>query len=535
VLGYTQLTHDGYLKGTLTTDGARLFFNEYLGDQWVLVQTSVGGGEPVPISTPFQNTSVLDISPDRTELLLGSSVSAEPEGPLWTLPTLGGSPRRLGEILCHDAAWGPNGKTILYAKSQDLYVAGSDGSQSRRLVGLPGIAWWARWSPDGRKIRFTLSDPKTNAYSLWEVDADGSQPRPLLPGWNSSPDAYSGDWTPDGRYYIFGSSRGVFSNIWAVRETSNLFRKPSLAPVQLTTGTMHLTSPLPARDGKKLFVIGTQQRGELVRYDAKSGQWVPYFSGISAQCVSFSGDGKQLAYVTYPEGSLWRSGSDGSERIQLTFPPLQAFLPYWSPDGKQIAFMGLAPDHHWHIFLVSPEGGSPQQLTSGDRDQGDPAWSPDGNSLAYGESPGPTQAGLMRVLNLQTHQVSKLPGSEDIWAPRWSPNGRYIAAVKGFNENLMLFDFTTQKWELLATLNTGFIMWSSDSETLYFDTTLEKDAAFYRLRVRDRKLERLVSLKSIRRVVWPIGPWSGLTPDNSPLVLRDIGAQEIYALDWEAP
>jgi hypothetical protein len=99
----------------------------------------------------------------------------------------------------------------------------------------------------------------------------------------------------------------------------------------------------------------------------------------------------------------------------------------------------------------------------------------------------------------------------------------------------MLFDFTTQKWEVVAQLNAGYMSWPSDSETLYFDTFLEKDPAFYRLRIRDRKLERLVSLKDIRRVLWPSGPWSGLTPDNSPLVLRDIGTQEIYALDADFP
>jgi Tol biopolymer transport system component len=536
VLGSTQLTHDGQPKSSLVTDGARLYFSEYVADHWVLAQTSVGGGEPVPIPTPFQNTSLRDISPDRTNLLLGSFVALEPEFPLWTFPTLGGSPQRLGDILCHDAAWAPDGKTILYANGQDLFLAGSDGRQPRKLVSLPGSPWAPRWSPDGKKIRFTLTDPKTNSNSLWEVSADGNDLHPLLPGWNTPPEECCGNWTPDGRYYLFGSNRGGVSNIWAGRESGGLFRKASFAPVQLTTGTMYLSAPLPALDGKKVFVIGTQQRGELLRYDAKTGQWVPHLSGISAQTVSFSRDGKWVAYVAYPEGTLWRSSLDGSDRVQLTFPPLQAYLPYWSPDGKQITFMGLASDRRWHIFLISVEGGSPQQLTSGDRGQGDPSWSLDGHSLAYGEYASPLSRGpLIHVLNLQTHQVSDVPGSEAIYAPRWSPNGRYIAAISVLGDKLMVFDFTTRKWELLATLNMGFIVWSSDSETLYFDTLMEKDSAFYRLRMSNRKLERLVSLKSVRRVMWPASPWSGLTPDNSPLVLRDTGSQDIYALDWEAP
>ena len=113
-------------------------------------------------------------------------------------------------------------------------------------------------------------------------------------------------------------------------------------PVVLTAGTISYLSPVPSLDGKKLFVIGRQPRGELVRYDMKTGQFVPYLSGISAACVSFSSDGKWVAYVTFPEGILWRMRTDGSERLQLTFSPLRAFQPSWSSDGKRIAFMGTA-------------------------------------------------------------------------------------------------------------------------------------------------------------------------------------------------
>jgi serine/threonine protein kinase/Tol biopolymer transport system component len=536
VTGSTQLTHDGRHKEPVVTDGARLFFSEDMAERLVLMQTSVGGGEPVPISTPFEYTRLLDISPDRTELLVKGNVpgSGGWEDAIWALPTLGGSPRRLGEMLAHEAAWARDGKTIFYAEGQDLYVAASDGSQSRKLVSLPGpasISRFPRWAPDGKKIRFTLYQAGSSA--LWEVDADGSHLHPLLPGWNTPPSECCGNWTPDGRYYLFNSSHGGTDDVWAVRETRGLFRKGNSTPVKLTTGTMDLWAPVASLDGKRIFVIGSQLRGELVRYDAKSGQWVPYLSGISAQSVSFSRDGKRVVYVSYPEGSLWRSESDGSDRMQLTFAPLQALLPYWSPDGKQIAFMGYAADRHWHIFLVSADGGSPQQLTSGDREQGDPSWSADGSSLAYGEQPDAQgQGAMIRVLNLQTRQVSELPGSHDIRAPRWSPNGGYIAAIKG--KNLMLFDFTTRKWEQVQALP-NCITWSSDSEALYFDGGGAKDTAFYRLRIRDRKLERVTSLKDIRRVYLPIVPWAGLTPDNSPLVLRDIGSEDIYAFDWEAP
>ncbi len=99
----------------------------------------------------------------------------------------------------------------------------------------------------------------------------------------------------------------------------------------------------------------------------------------------------------------------------------------------------------------------------------------------------------------------------------------------------MLFDFTTQQWVQLAKINVGYPSWSRDGQYIYFDTFLEREPAFFRLRVSDRRLERLVSLKDIRRAWGTFGPWSGLAPDDSPLLLRDVSSQEIYALDWQLP
>jgi len=72
---------------------------------------------------------------------------------------------------------------------------------------------------------------------------------------------------------------------------------------------------------------------------------------------------------------------------------------------------------------------------------------------------------------------------------------------------------------------------SRDSKYVYFDVG-GNDPGFYRVRVGDRKLERLASLKHLRLApVW----WTGLSPDGSPLILRDVGIEEIYALDVQLP
>jgi WD40 repeat protein len=288
----------------------------------------------------------------------------------------------------------------------------------------------------------------------------------------------------------------------------------------------------PYRRALRIFVVGSQARGELQRYDLKSRQFSSYLPGISAEGIDFSRDGQWMAYVAFPEGSLWRSKVDGSQRSQLTFSPMRALLPRWSPDGKRIAFAGSMPGKPYTTYLISAEGGSPERLTSGERDEGDVGWSADANRLVFGDTyPHITDNSVIRILDLRTHQTSVLPGSKGLFSPRWSPDGRYIAAIPASGFGFILFDFTTQKWTELTKVLIGYPSWSRDSKYIYFDGG--DDPAFYRVRIADHKLERLVSLKNLRRAGY--GYWTGLGPDDSPLLLRDVGTEEIYALDWQVP
>jgi hypothetical protein len=136
------------------------------------------------------------------------------------------------------------------------------------------------------------------------------------------------------------------------------------------------------------------------------------------------------------------------------------------------------------------------------------------------------------LLNLKTHERSALSGSEGLYSPRWSPNGRYIAAVTIDGASLQRYDVATQKWVELAKLPIGYPSWSWNSKYIHFDITGDSPA-FYRVRVNDPKLDRLVKLTNIRRAgAWG---WIGLAPEDAPLLLRDVGSEEIYALDRQAP
>ncbi len=166
----------------------------------------------------------------------------------------------------------------------------------------------------------------------------------------------------------------------------------------------------------------------------------------------------------------------------------------------------------------------------------DATWSPDGKRIAFGRLAYADNKDI-EVLDLQTHQVSVLPGSQNVFSPRWSPDGRFLVAVASDSRKLSLFDFQTQKWTDWVTQTTalGFPCWSRDGKYLYFDSTYSNNQAYVRIKLGGTKPESVVSLKDLRRYFGSVGLWSGLTPDGTPIFVRDISTQEIYALDVQLP
>jgi eukaryotic-like serine/threonine-protein kinase len=544
ITGSTQITHDGLPKtfgGQVTaivlTDGPRLFVQESVGGHFVVAQVSASGGETVPIPTPFQNVCLDNISPDKSELLVGTFTGAELEQPLWTLPVLGGSPRRLGNVVATDGTWMTNGD-MLVAHGSDLQVVNPETNAAHKFASPPDFTYWLRWSPDGRALRFTVTFP--SGYQIWEVAADGSHLHRLLQNWHEPANESKGTWTQDGKYFLFQSFRNGRTDLWAIPERGDFLHKANHEPVQLTSGPLSFHSARPSLDGKRIFAIGEQPRGELVRFDEKSGQFLPYLAGVSASNVSFSRDGQWVAYVTYPEDILWRSRIDGSDKLQLTRPPFELDHPVWSGDGKKILFEGFDPGGKNNaVYAVAAEGGAPQQLFADpDSFAVFPQWTPDGKSIVFEKSRLKGSSNFqtdVEVLDIKTGKLSVLPGSESLDSPVLSLDGRFVAAVTSDRLKLMLFDFATRKWTELAKTDIGAANWTGDGKYLYFDSGSGLDPAISRVRIADRKLERVTGLKDFRRVEFSFYPWSGLTPDGAPLLLRDAGTQEVYALDFDAP
>ena len=526
ITAYPQITHDGHAGFIAGTDGTRIYFNSPPG------LVGVTGGDIVTIPTGFTRAWLVGVAADGANLLILSSDPYQ----LWTMGAAGGRPRFISNYSgSGNPAWSPDSKYIAYPELPgNLYAMRSDGTDIRKLATMKGGAITdITWSPDVGHIRFTRND------TLWEISSTGGDPRPLLPDWKGPVGQCCGRWTSDGDFYVFLAGGkvvvdpevGSFEQICVLDERHPLFRRVSRKPVQLTSGPIHWGSPTPSRDGNNIFAVGATPRGELVRIDPKSKQLRPFLGGISAEFLASSKDGTQIAYVTYPDGILWRAKPDGTERVQLTSPPVYPLVCRWSPDGKQILFTAQRDASHYGLYTVPARGGNPQLIgpASDGPGQVDGNWSPDGRRIVYGVE---LQFSLS-ILDLDSGKVSKIPGSDGLSSPRWSPDGRYIAAMNVQTRAIRFFDLHTQQWSALVENMGGwnFPTWSHDGKFIYALNNVG-NWSVQRISVPDGKLDLVADLANVH-FTGALGPWFGLDPNDNPVLLRDNGTSDIYALTLE--
>ena len=139
---------------------------------------------------------------------------------------------------------------------------------------------------------------------------------------------------------------------------------------------------------RSIFLVGSTPRVELERFDLTEAVDRALPDRTFGRIVGIFERWLQVAYITLPEGNLWQSRADGSDRRELTFPPMDIGQPRWSPDGKQIAFDGAEPGKARKIYIISAEGGNPEQVTQGEQDDTDAEWSPNGDAIVFGGSYG---------------------------------------------------------------------------------------------------------------------------------------------------
>ena len=533
-----QLTNDGQAKtGSIETDGSRIYFNEGPTGSFRIAQVSVNGGQTGTIPTNLVNAQIVGLTADGSSLLVEVSAPVPTQVTLWSIPLPAGDARRLGDSEIGDASLFADGR-LIYTLRNDVFTAERDGSNPRKLNGLSSDGSAPRVSPDGKKIVFSVTAANGQTWVINEASSDGSGILPILKAGLGLPASVCClRWTSNGKYVLFGGESAGRTDIWAISDDKPLLRG-SGAAVRLTNGPVSYDYFASSRDAKQIFAIGAQRRGELVRYDSKARAFVPFLGGISAYDATFSRDGEWAAYLSYPEHTLWRSRADGNDRLQLTYPPLVVEFPRISPDGTKVAFS----THDGNAYIVSMESGKPQKII--DNTLGHPTapdWSPDGNLLAltFGATDAGSSTGYLNsmIFDTRTGKLSPVSGSKGTIGP-WFATQDTLIATSLDQSKFVLFDFRTGKWTDLITSADKFANWEmSPDGSYFFYETAGNDPKIFRMRLKDRMVEEVASLKGFRPVEDPYlgNTQLNVTPDNSPVLTRDVGTQEVYALTVKWP
>ena len=510
---------------TLVQDGDRILTHVLVNGRSHLssIITSTGEVQPITMPAEITSSSLADISRDGSRLLLRSNRSSESEQPLWIVPSSGGSGQRVGNVLAHDATWMPDGATILYASGNNLTLFRQDTDVSTPFAALGGRAFWLRWSPTGKVLRFTLINPVTHVSSLWELSNRDRKPHAIPDLDTIGTSRCCGVWTADGKNYVFTADE----NLWQL--SSQRLR-------ELTNGPLRYMSPVAARTGSKIFFIGLEPTSGLQEFDTQQHSFkaAPAFLA-DANRIEYSRDGVWVAWTDVYE-RLWRArAADGSDKIRLTSDAMEVFSAHWSPDGKQLAMMARERGSVWKVYTISEQGGASEAVTNDDRNAADPSWSPDGLSLVYGREPdlmgkesGPRN---LQVVTLKTRHTEAVPDSEGFFSPRWSPDGRWILALSLDQERLVLFDTRLKRWSQLLAGGVADPVWSADSSSITIHAFSAEREPMLRVSVPQGQVHLVADLSNFHDREYGNYFFGGLTARGEPLVRPRIGTGNLYSLD----
>lgn len=538
-----QVTYTGTISPGMTamenlpagvTDGSRLYIPVLARGRSMLNEVNVRTGTLQQLSVPSEIASPAlgDLSPDGSTLLLRSHLSPESELPFWIMPASGGSALRLANVVGHDATWMPDGKSVLFATGNQLFIKPIGEGATTLLATLPERAFWLRWSPDGELLRFTLLDPIAHTMRLGELNRDGKQFRLVLEHWSEPASECCGVWTGAGKSFVFQSSHGNEGG------SIDLWRLPGKSvsgATRVTDGPMSYVAPIASRGSQRLYFLGLQLQSVLRRFDPVRKDYTAELPFLAeAARVEYSRD-HQWVNWTDLAGRLWRAHADGSETIRLTPDSMQVFLAHWSPDNHQLALMAREPGKAWRIYIVGADGGAPEPLIEENRNEADPSWSADGQRIVFGrvtdvmgKEEGPRD---LEVLDLHTRTLTSIPGSKNVFSPRWSPDGRFIAALSLDQRSLMLFNVASASWRTLAETTAADPVWASDSKSIFFHASLAESQPIYRLTLDGGQPQQVATLQNFSGAATADSFFCGLAPDDSPIVRVRTAAGNLYTMD----
>ena len=531
------LTNDDTGKGVpLFSDGNRVLYSDG-SDIW---SVATSGSQPRRLTLPFLppgGLCLLGYSPSGQQILLGSFTPGKSSATeLWLAGRDGETPRKIGEIQTpFGAALAPGAERLALSLPDGIYIQSIATGERKRIHAMkwegPSNLWW---HPSGHGVGFLNIPGEASKLRAWQVNDDGANPRRIAP--EKEDEQGDGVWSADGKRFFYFCIQGEIF----VRTQAGILgwlRRPVVTRLT-ASGQMHSVPAIDPINPKRLYAVGSIERGETVRYDRKARRWGSFLERFSGESIDRSPDGQWMVYVKFPGGELHKCKIDGSGDVLLA-PGVFALNPSWSPDGKRIAFPGSAAGSYkdLKVWLVSAGGGDAAPYRP-ETDAGyDTTWSKDGKKILIGQygfvsrNLAPRGGNRIKIIDLEAGKLETIPGTENLFSPVWSPDEKQIVALHLYDFHLYILDPAKRQWRELIKKTAGFPKWSSDGRYVYFRLVEGVDTYAYRVEVATGRLEEIARIDF--RTAGNMVPWIGWTADWEPLAVRDVSSTQIYRLDLD--
>lgn len=442
-----RLTNGGvFHSATMSPDGKYVAYVEEESDGSHLLVKQTEQSNPIEITAPEKHYIVAaTFSPDAQFIYFVAAENQNAQGDLFRAPTLGGPQMKVLAGIRSPISFSPDGRQFVFTRFEGdtyhtrLVTAAADGSNQRVLATKEGAEFFnergGAWSPNGRQLAIGLWQQPTATNpvfcSIVSVDVESGLIRPLIEQkWDNCGRLA---WTSDGRGLVLvGTKRGE----------SNTVRRDQLWYVSLPDGeARRITTDLSRYYYDSLGISADSSSLLVLPFNSFSRIWSMDASGdaqTARQLTSGTNDGRagftilrdgRLVFVrrTGDHTDLWQMKADGTEQKQLTSDPPFLEEVRATPDGRYLIFASNR-DGRSHLFRVDADGTNLKQLTRGESTELGSDISPDGRVLVY-ESHTASNAGGLWKNTLEGDAPVRLL-EKDVYAPRFSPDGQFIAYVR---------------------------------------------------------------------------------------------------------
>ncbi len=476
-------------------DGRMLVYQSDQAGNWDIWVTQVGTSQAVNRTADSPANEMNPTwSPDGQWIAFFSDRT---ERGYYVMPGIGGKAHRIASLEFADAyptaaQWSPDSTHLAYALRQRvepyIEILTVASGQSKRLT-LPNRARNnsiidMSWSPDGRWLAYARAiSPIAATAELWLTHTTDEKSFQLTDGTlrDTSP-----TWSPDGRELYFISNRGGTPDLW--RFAIGGQGLPEGPPRQITAG-IEMTHAVIAPGGRTLAYSKGRTVRNAFRAPLPAGRPITWtdatqltFDEAEIESVEVSKDGRIL--VSSDRSGNWDIyllSPDSGDLQQLTTDPGVDAGPRWKPDGSEIAFYSSRTGHR-EIWLMPVGGGPARQLTHGEVESFNPAWSPDGKSITM-------ESGGILILDPQSLKVRNLTDKETNCHPDWSPDGRWVAFSEKGNQGWQIFRIAASGG-LVEQLTRGggwTPRWSPDGKRIYMIGTGSRRNAIWALSLESRE------------------------------------------------